>query len=591
MKNPRRLSAVCVSLLLTLMATGILVAQLPKLPKVPTDISKQIPSLDAIMQGEAPVTTNLADAVTEVPFLDAFDLDGGTPLGVLNRNADGDFIIEEPGNYIYKVQSYCLKAGTYAPGGGNGYLYAPLKGSKSSIVSNILKNSVQHPEIPQRDIQVLLWAIIARTKLSDMSKDMQLTASKLLTPKEIFDLNGGALGLVPEDKFDHVFANTPEPLRRVLEAEAKLRNMLTEGESSYEELEQVAVLHGAPPAEKGDREVPENRWSYHPNGFFVRYRPLGYTQMIIQIYAPEVFHIERDEFGRITLIEDSLGRRIITEYDDTIEPAVISGEPSMKAYAFRLIRFERENPENFNETIHLEWKNVGWTFLGVPNGKGSVNISNGHYPDIRERYAWTKEHKDVITTLDKQFKANGTLDNAMNLGHYTAALVQATGGKHMNNKEWSDYDQINLVRKAWQYEINLREGGQRWGYAPRQDLFDELLARIGEIISPLLFADSDNGSGTGMGGGAAQPGQNGRQRLAPSGRGTDDANKCANDYAQCKDQAETDYWRCASQYVDDDLDPTGPPDEEWREGIRECANQLRRDIQDCRTLAQHCLEN
>jgi hypothetical protein len=570
---------------------GTLRAQLPQLPKVPTDISERIPNLQDIMKGEDPVSTNLSDAVTEVTFLDDFDLDGGTPLGVLNRNDQGDWIIENPGNYIYNVQSYCLKAGTYAPGGGSGYLYAPLKGTRSTIVGNILRNSVEHPEIPQSDIQVLLWAIIARTKLSDMSREKQLTAAKLLTPKEIFDLNGGALGLVPENRFDDVFANTPEPVRRVLETEAKLRNMLTSGEASYEELEAVAVLHGAPAPEKGDREVPLGRWSYHPNGFFVRYFPRGYTILHIEIYAPEAFHIERDNLGRITMIEDSLGRRIITEYDDSIEPASVTGDPSIKGYAFRLIRFERENPDNYNDTIRVEWKNTGYTLVGTPNNKGTITNRPTRFDNLGARYAWANRHKNQIAALDKQFNPTGQLDAVMNLGHYTAALEEATGGSHMKKKGWYDYDQINLVRKAWQYEVNVREGGHQWGTAPSRSIFDNLIEGIGQVISPMLFGDSDNGSGTGMGGGAAQPGQHGRQRLAPSGRGTDDANKCANDYAKCKEQAKNDYWRCASQYIDDDLDPTGPPDSEWREGIRECANQLRRDIQDCRTIAQYCLEH
>ena len=579
-------------LLLFLFAfTGNLRAQLPSLPKVPTDISERMPNLQDIMKGEDPVSTNLSDAVTEIPFLDHFDLDGGTPLGVLNRNDEGDWIIKEPGNYIYNVQSYCLKAGTYAPGGGRGYLYAPLKGAKSAIVGNILKNSVNHPEIPQRDIQVLLWAIIARTKLSDMPREKQLTASKLLTPKEIFDLNGGALGLVPENQFDNVFANTPEPLRRVLEAEAKLRNMLTTGEASYEELEAVAVLHGAPPPEKDDRDVPLGRWSYHPNGFFVRYFPRGYTTLHIEIYAPEVFQIERDNLGRITMIEDSLGRRIITEYDDAIEPASIAGDPSVKGYSFRSIRFERENSENYADTIRVEWKNTGYTLVGIPSNEGSVGTQPARYSDLKARYTWAREHRAQIAALDKKFKPSGQMDAVMNLGHYTAALEAATGGSRMSKKGWADYDQINLVRKAWQYEVNVREGGHQWGSVPSRGFFDNLIEGIGQAMSPMLFGDSNNGSGTGMGGGAAQPGQNGRQRLAPSGRGTEDANKCANDYAKCKEQAEIDYWRCASQYVDDDIDPTGPPDEEWREGIRECGNQLRRDMQDCRTIAQHCLEN
>jgi hypothetical protein len=45
----------------------------------------------------------------------------------LQRTPNGGFVVQY-GYYTLQTQSYCLKAGTHGPGGGDGYLYAPPKG-------------------------------------------------------------------------------------------------------------------------------------------------------------------------------------------------------------------------------------------------------------------------------------------------------------------------------------------------------------------------------------------------------------------------------------------------------------------------------
>lgn len=65
-----------------------------------------------------------------------------------------------PGYYRMTIQSYCLKAGTHGPTKGSGHLIAPIKGKLDNIVTNILTKSADHPEIAQKDIQLLLWSII-----------------------------------------------------------------------------------------------------------------------------------------------------------------------------------------------------------------------------------------------------------------------------------------------------------------------------------------------------------------------------------------------------------------------------------------------
>jgi hypothetical protein len=76
-------------------------------------------------------------------------------------------------------------------------------------------------------------------------------------------------------------------LKQVLQAEADLRRMLTTPGSTFEELERVAVLTGAAPLGEGSKEVPSGRWSVHPDGYYVRYIPSGYSSTRVEIWVPQ----------------------------------------------------------------------------------------------------------------------------------------------------------------------------------------------------------------------------------------------------------------------------------------------------------------
>jgi hypothetical protein len=460
-----------------LVISGTVLVQCAGIPK--------IPGLDDILKKEPPITTSISDAVTEIPFLDDFDPKVLSPLLLQPRDPDGTFQVAT-GLFEFTAMSYCLGAGKYAPRGGAGYLYAPLKGPQADIVSNILQRSVVHPEIPQRDIQVLLWAIMARTKISDMSREMQQTAAKLLTAEELFRINGGALGLIPEELLDKAFAKLPPQVGQVLEAEARLRRKLTEAKATYEELERIAVLSGDPPPQEGDREVPRGRWSYHPDGYFIRYFPSGYSQTLVHIYVPECFQIERDELGRIVLIADEKGNGIETDYDDTIEPLAISGDPDLRGYAFRSVRFISPDPSKSGERRLAEWRDVGWTLVNIPSGEGDFGQPSGRFSDLKERYEWAKTHKKQVERLDEHFDPQGDINGIMDLGHYTLALKKAISGGHSDNIAWAS-DHIDVVTKAWQSAVCKREGG---------------CEELDKPIRP---------------GGAASPGDTGRQILAQSG--------------------------------------------------------------------------
>src|SRR5215207_8217639 len=287
MHNPslRRpgLKAVCALLLLVACSGGAL-AQLGGLGGLGDKLKKKTPNL---LGDKQPITTSLPDA----KWGDS-SKDGVTPreakrsLMTLQRTPNGGFVVQ-PGYYEMQTQSYCLKAGTHGPGEGDGYLYAPPKGPAEDAVMTIVRNSVNRPEIPQQKIQQLLWAIIARAKFEDLQGEIKATASQLLTPRQLASLNRNALDVLSNSHLQSALGGVPGPVRQVLEAEASLRRMLTTPGASFAEMERVAVLSGAAPLGEGSRDVPSGRWSLHPDGYYVRYLPSGYSSTRVEIWVPQ----------------------------------------------------------------------------------------------------------------------------------------------------------------------------------------------------------------------------------------------------------------------------------------------------------------
>lgn len=242
------------------------------------------PAVPNLLNGPAPISTNIKDAVFGDPSTDGFTPPmAARDLTSLPRSAKGGFVLA-PGYYRMHAQSYCLHAGTYGPGGGDGYLLGPVKGSAKEAVTSILQNSVAHPEIAQHDIQLLLWAIVARAKFEDLDMRLKGVAAVLLTKKQLAGLNRSALSALNSV---NNLVGLPGPVRTALEAENRMRGLLTTPGSSYAEIERVAVLGGIAPRGEGSIDVPATRWSKHPDGFWVRYKPNGYSNTWVEIWVPQ----------------------------------------------------------------------------------------------------------------------------------------------------------------------------------------------------------------------------------------------------------------------------------------------------------------
>lgn len=233
---------------------------------------------------KAPITTSLPDAKWGDESRDGFTpREAKRNLMQLQRTPNGGFVLE-PGFFEFHDQSYCLKAGTHGPGGGDGYLFGPTKGPAEDAVMTILRNSVNRPEISQQKIQTLLWAIVARAKFEDLSTEHKAVAAQLLTPRQLASLNRNALDMLTSGP---IADNLPSGVRQVLRAEADLRRMLASPGTSFAELERVAVLSGMAGMGPGSREIPSGRWSLHPDGYYVRYLPQSYSNTVINIWVPQ----------------------------------------------------------------------------------------------------------------------------------------------------------------------------------------------------------------------------------------------------------------------------------------------------------------
>ncbi len=236
--------------------------------------------------GDAPITTSIRDARFGQPDRDGFEpRERKRSMLDLRRAPSGGFILQQ-GYYEMHAQSYCFHAGTHGPGGGDGYLYAPTKGPAEDAIMTILRNSVNAPDIRQQTIQTLIWAILSRAKLEDMSAEHRAVAARLLSPRQLAGLNRRALDVLTGPALGRVLGNVPAPLRQIAQAEAQLRQMVTTG-ANFADMERVAVLSGNAPMGPGSQQIPSGRWSLHPDGYYIRYLPRGYSHTVVSIWVPE----------------------------------------------------------------------------------------------------------------------------------------------------------------------------------------------------------------------------------------------------------------------------------------------------------------
>ncbi len=252
------------------------------------DILKKIPGVGDVF--EEAVSTSIKDAYPSAYWLSGLDKQ-------LNVDQDESFSPNlSPGYYKFRFNTFCLHAGAYAPTEGAGYLVAPLKGTKANLIKSILGRYPDHPDIDQKDVQLLVWGIEANQKFSAYPVDFQARVQPLLNAEDIaqmeVDVKQIAFDLLPQDAKD------------ALNLYGNLRGKLSDASATYEDVEQLAVKTGIAPVGKGSKNISAGTWTSLGDGVYMRCFPEGYKKSNVEIYIPADVNIQKDNSGNITALND-----------------------------------------------------------------------------------------------------------------------------------------------------------------------------------------------------------------------------------------------------------------------------------------------
>ncbi|MEI6667252.1 MAG: hypothetical protein WCP29_03780 [Acidobacteriota bacterium] len=441
-------------------ASASVIAQNP-LPRLPP-----IPGLDRILSAPSALSTSVANAYRDSPILD--DEAEATPLEMtsLSRDTDGAFTLAA-GVYEFRAKSFCLQAGAPGASRGDGYLAAPLAGPKARIVGDILTRLYRYPDIQQQDAQSLLWAILAGAKFSTLPAELQNVARRLLSTADIVSLEASVVERLWEAVRDQAESRLPPAVFAVLDAQARLRDMLASG-ASYAEMAAVAVPDGSAEPQDGDREIPARRWSLDPAGFFIRFSASSYSEMTVQVMVPEVYAVERDARQRITAVRSPDGWALEAAYDEGVAPLTVPGDPGIKGYAFKRLVYKQ--PANGRlETFQID--DQGWAFTGRSNGRGRVpdgagpaepaRLAHGpSAPDPSDRYGdWGGRYKDTQRwQRDTAPPSERDVDRLTDLKHYGKGAKEAVSGSPGDKASWLG-DHMTRLGRAAAYVLCRLEGG------------------------------------------------------------------------------------------------------------------------------------
>jgi hypothetical protein len=279
-----------------------------------------------VLEGKPAISTSFKDVDLKNILPPTFG-EGQTykPLSSLNKNTNGTYTLTA-GFYETTNLSYCLKAGTNGPSKGDSYGNAPILGKMDDIVETILTasqeswrstaatNKLASMVVTQKDVQLLLWAIIAKADFDDMQNKTKAVALALLSPQQIVKLNGGAVKSMANFASDKGWLDKPEWMRKMEEAEQSLRLLYKSSNSTYEDFERLAVLAGINPE---PQPIEFGTWFKHKDGYFIRYEPQGYPRTHLKIYVPENKTVDLKITGVIATPSDS--RQRLAQTDMSVE--------------------------------------------------------------------------------------------------------------------------------------------------------------------------------------------------------------------------------------------------------------------------------
>jgi hypothetical protein len=338
--------------------SALILAHGPQIPKQLKDLAKKVklPSVGELVKRPRPLALSPQDFFPMAN--DRFDRLklAFKPMEKLNRTPSGGYEIPH-GAYEGWFQTYCLGIGLRVAEDGHGTRFGQWTGSRHDIVHRILSGAAVHSDIPQGDIQSLLWAILAEVKPQYFGPKVMAAAKRLLRAEDLGRLQNSALDELPEQLVRQAAARMPPEVRELYRAEAQLRNTIMRGGAEYARMEQIAVPPGK---SKPGRVLPEERWSFHPEGYMIRMRAFGYSSAHIQIVRPRPLKFARDDLGRIIRVSDRGGPLYeITYRNDEARPH--SKIRDLIAYRFAALTVYRRPKGGDADKHRIEGS--GYTFV------------------------------------------------------------------------------------------------------------------------------------------------------------------------------------------------------------------------------------
>ncbi|MFL5741999.1 MAG: hypothetical protein ACJ75B_17375 [Flavisolibacter sp.] len=219
----------------------------------------------------------------------------------LPQTENGGFVLK-PGFYEAEFKTYCLQPGTPDPHQGDAYLQGPMSGHRKEIVESILLHSRDHQDMDQRNIQLLLWAVVSGSDFNSLSYEVQNDARVLLTPKQIFELQGGVMGVIRNVSSSTGLLNANDDIRRLFQTSV----------NSYEAYERIAVLQEQSKVIK--KSAKYDQWYRQKENYYVRYFPESYKKVRIQLYVPDGLLDSSNKRNNEYLVYDPTGQQAIPAF-------------------------------------------------------------------------------------------------------------------------------------------------------------------------------------------------------------------------------------------------------------------------------------
>ncbi|MEN6345884.1 MAG: hypothetical protein ABFE16_11325 [Armatimonadia bacterium] len=460
------------------------------------------------------LTASISDCHTDVPFLDDYRPSEYLPLAEMPRARARGFLLVSPGVYEMDAAGFCLHAGAYRPSRGDGYAPGPLVGRASGPVHEVLWNWAEHPEIKQREVQCLLWALVGRMEVDRLKPEIQRTARALLSEKGLAAARTQQRGPRPEQPelispelqaeleaagaqmntdtaqprqemeaaskaFEELTARleggeqvdqkelaaalervlkaqqavlqpTAQAVTRIQAAAAKLEEALSALSAPYSELERVAVPEGNPDPPAGSRKIPTGRWSYQAGGVFVRYLPEDYTRVRVEVSLPPAFTVRRDALGRICDLTSEAGSAVSFAWAEPAVPLAVPGDDAVRGYALTSLQVTKSGTKGAPTAVS------GWAFVGVPSGKGAPQDA-GAFTGVEAKYRAALQHRaevlDLVKALSKPTAGAGEAQTQVSLESLADALdlgSLAEALRPMAKSSKGSAGALRVVQEAWQ---------------------------------------------------------------------------------------------------------------------------------------------